>query len=584
MPVPLSSADGVRWDLSRAFVDAAAARAALAEAGRLAVELASEADAIAGLGPADVRLLLDRVNELTELRDALAPGYGYPGLRLLADIGDGEARDLVAECETALVSVRDALRAVQMAIGARPELRNAVELGPFAYWVEHQVATSPQRLGAEAEAAFAVRTPTAATAWGRLSQEILTTTSVEVEVGEGLRRYGVVELRLLRHHTSRDIRRQSLDVLHGLYRSHAGVSAACLDAVIADRVAEDRLRGRDDAMAETLIVDGVDAATVEAVLRATEERSTILADWYERKRRALGVTSIEPFDRYGPASLEPPEIDWQTAVEAVTAGLDELSPGLGDEVGGVIDRRGIDAERRSGKDGGIFCAPLPGDRGTYVFLSYLDSAKGATDLAHELGHAVHDETAKRALPWLVLAEPASAAFFEVPSTLAEIVVAERLALQIGGEAGQAVLRAALEGLMSLLYEAAVLTRFEQDACARRAAGQVLTVERLDELWHVRDVAVSGRLAEPLGFMGWPHPYEARFYGYQYTYAILAALRLAAMRRDDPAQFGRDYRAMLEATGTGPPATLLARCGLDVTRPEVWHEGFDELERLCALAW
>jgi oligoendopeptidase F len=65
---------------------------------------------------------------------------------------------------------------------------------------------------------------------------------------------------------------------------------------------------------------------------------------------------------------------------------------------------------------------------------------------------------------------------------------------------------------------------------------------------------------------------------------LAALRLLARRRDDPARFGADYVAMLDATGTGTPAELLARCGLDVGASDVWERGLAELDRLCELAW
>ncbi|MDH4178028.1 MAG: hypothetical protein OEV72_10630, partial [Thermoleophilia bacterium] len=93
-----SSAAGVRWDLSRAFADTAAARTALGRARTLAAELAGQAPAAAELEPAVLRELLDRVSELVELRDALDPEFGYPGLRLLADLSDGEARDLIAEC------------------------------------------------------------------------------------------------------------------------------------------------------------------------------------------------------------------------------------------------------------------------------------------------------------------------------------------------------------------------------------------------------------------------------------------------------------------------------------------------------
>jgi oligoendopeptidase F len=155
---------------------------------------------------------------------------------------------------------------------------------------------------------------------------------------------------------------------------------------------------------------------------------------------------------------------------------------------------------------------------------------------------------------------------------------------VGGEGGKALLRGALEGVFNLVFGATSMTRFEQDACARRAGGQSLTPERIREMWLVRDEAVFGRLARPLGVMNNPHCFIARFYGYQYTYACLAALGLSVIRRADPERFSREYVAMLEATGSGTPAELLAMCGLDVADPGVWLQSLAELDRLCDLAW
>ena len=67
-------------------------------------------------------------------------------------------------------------------------------------------------------------------------------------------------------------------------------------------------------------------------------------------------------------------------------------------------------------------------------------------------------------------------------------------------------------------------------------------------------------------------------------AALAALGLAGLRRDDPERFALDYVEMLEASGTGTPAQLLARCGLDANDSGIWARSLDELDRLIALAW
>ena len=51
------------------------------------------------------------------MRDVFHEDFGYGALRLLADASDVEARDLVAECEGSVARIRDALRALSLAVG-----------------------------------------------------------------------------------------------------------------------------------------------------------------------------------------------------------------------------------------------------------------------------------------------------------------------------------------------------------------------------------------------------------------------------------------------------------------------------------
>ena len=416
-----------------------------------------------------------------------------------------------------------------------------------------------------------------------MSQEILTAASVPFDAGEGEHPHGVVELRLLRLHADRDVRRRADEALLGIYEANLQVAAACLDAVIADRLGEDRLRGRSDPMAATLAVDEVDAHTVELLLAAVERNTDILTRWYERKREALGVGQIERYDRIAPVG-DPPPILWPDAVAATCEVFDGLSPRLGDIARGIFAEHRVDAERRAGKDGSIFCAGFPGGYGVFVFLSYIESASGATMVGHEMGHGVHFAAATAARPWLAAFEPATAAFFEVPSTFAELAVAEHLSTTIGSEAGKALLRGALEGVFQLIFGASVMTRFEQDACASRASGQALTPERIRELWRARDEAVYGRLARPLGVLNAPtrsSPASTATSTRMRPWPRSASRSSGAPIRSDSRV---DYVAMLEATGSGTPAQLLAGCGLDVGNPDVWEQSLSELERLCELAW
>jgi len=278
------------------------------------------------------------------------------------------------------------------------------------------------------------------------------------------------------------------------------------------------------------------------------------------------------------------EVPWS---EAVTIAHDVFSA-LGDGPGALareLTASGlIDAEPRTGKTAGVYCAPLPQGFPSLIQLTYRGQPGDAFTLAHELGHSMHFELAKAAHPWLTVERSSSMAVVEIPSTTSEIAAVEH-AIAISAEADRGpLLRGFVESMFDLVFETAALCRFEQDAAALRAAGTSLTADRLAELWRARIEPYFGPAAAPDAWIEWPHPYGARFYNYQYSFAFLCSFGLAALRRADPAGFGARYAEMLRAGGSLPPAGLLEICGLDLADPGLWEMGLDEIERLCDEAW
>ena len=403
--------------------------------------------------PPELRALFDEASALAGLREVFHDEYGYAALRLLADtVGHGGARP----GRRVRGRARDDPRRppqLSLAVGRAPGARRVPELEPYRHWLEHQVALAAARLEPAAESAFAARTPTAAGAWGRLSQEILTSASIPFDAGEGEQPYGVVELRTLRLHADRDVRRRADEALLGIYEANLQVAAACLDAVIADRLTEDRLRA---------------VTTIRWRRRSRSTRSTPQpSSCCSRRWRAAPTSSSAGSSASGPRSgssrssattaLLPSatlrSIPWPDAVDATCHVFEALSPSLGKIARGIFAENRVDAERRPGKDGAIFCAGFPPDQGVFVFVSYIESASGATMLGHEMGHAVHFVAAAAARPWLSAFEPETAAFFEVPSTFAELATAEHLYTTVGGDGGKALLRGALEGIFQLVFGA-----------------------------------------------------------------------------------------------------------------------------------
>jgi oligoendopeptidase F len=577
--VATDSALGVRWDLTRVFADAAAARRALAD-----LQVAAEALETPGDDIAEIRAALDAHDRVLRVAEAMHEDWGYAALRLSADLDDVEARDLLTVAATGLEPVRAAFRTLEQRYS---ELSDDViddpGLEPYRHYLRRRRLERRHRLDPVAEEAFAVRGDAASSAWRRLYDDTMTAVSVPFDAGEGAEPHTLEALGALLHHRDRAVRLRAVDAAAAARRGVADIAAACLDAVIGDRLVEDRLRGHDDPMGATLFTDQVTRPDVEALLAAIEGRASIVRRWYDRKARVLRLAEAAEADRVAPVG-EPREVPWDEAV----AIAHDVFAALGDEPGALARELSmgglIDAEPRVGKSAGVYCAPLPQGFPSLIQLTYRDMPRDAFTLAHELGHSVHFELAKAAHPWLSVDRSLSMAFVEVPSTTAEIAAVERsIATSAPADRGP-LLRGFLEGMFDLVFETAAMCRFEQDAAALRAGGVSLTADRLAALWRARVEPFFGAATAPDGWIQWPHPYGARFYNYQYSFAFLCSFGLAALRRADPAAFGPRYSEMLRAGGSRPPAGLLAICGLDLADPALWELGLDEIERLCGEAW
>ena len=574
-----TGAEGVRFDLSALVADAAAARSLLRDALAAADRLhAAHAGRVAGLAPADLAALLRARGAIDDVV-RLFGDEGYTMLRRSADTGDVEAADLDGFAEPRLQVVRTALQFLEdewSALDAAERERLAATLpAPPRRYLERIARRADARLEPAAERALAAREVAASRAWLDLQRATLAARRAPCRGAERT----VEELRALQRSPDPAARADADFALAGALDGCADTVAACYDAVVADRLAIDRLRGRGDPMAETLVEDELAADVVEAALSAVERRRDVAESWWRAKARLLGLPRLRTADLLAPLPAAPPLPFAETRALLVDA-FGRIEPRLGGEVEAVFAERRVDAELRDGKDGSIFCAHPASDRPGYVFCTYAGDAKGLFDLAHELGHALAFGRAGPAQGPLGFAP--GLALCEVPSTFAELVALDRVA------ARRDLVASWLDGCVDLVWWAADMCRFEQDLCARRAAGEALTAGRIGDAWGRRIERRFGAAVERSPAIGreWVHASHivgARFYNYAYVVAYLVALSLLDAWRADPAGFAARFVPFLAAGDVEPPAAQLARLGVDLEAPATWERGLDALAALVEQA-
>ncbi len=584
-------AEGVRWDLSPLATSADDCRTRLAAAlddcrvfesqyrGQVAVlDGAQLAEALAALARID--------NDLGRL-------HAYTSLRESVDVTDPENQDLDALMDRSMVEAANALRFfelewLELGDALAERLANAPEVAADRHHLLSERRFRTHMLSEPEERMLGERSPAAASAWQTLFGRITSTLEVDFDSGDGEGRQPHTIDRLLAcvRNPDREVRMRALETLYAVLGPNAPTLAHCYDTLVGDRLAMDRLRHYDDPMDPTHLRNEVPGPAVEAMMTAVERNYGLAHRWFRVKARLLGLDTLHLADQYAPLG-EAREVLFPEARAIINSSFHAFSPRIGDIAEGFFADERIDAEPRTGKRGGAFCASVAQDAQPFVLMNYTDRMDDVMTLAHELGHGMHFTVA--AQQQTALSFHTGLALAEVPSTFAEMIAFDHLLATEADEATRtALVCERVEGSFATVFRQTVLARYEQEAYRVRGEGTTLTDERLSTIWWDQNAAYYGDAVEmPDGYrLGWsyiPHFISTRFYTYAYVFAHLVTLALYARYRDEGEGFVPRYLEFLAAGGSAAPADLLRPLGVDLDDPACWDAGFAEMERMVTRA-
>ena len=577
---------GVHWDLTPLFADADAARAAIPalveEAGRFRERYRGR------VGELEAAELATALEQLAALDNRLSRLASYSGLRLTTDInGEGE-RDLNAAVEMALVELQNALRFFQLewieVDDAHAERVLADErLARDRHYLASARRFAPHTRSEPEEEMLAERDPAAGGAWHTLFDQVTSTLRVPFD-GED-RTIDEVLARV--RGPVRETRLAAYEALFTALEPETGVLAHVYDSLVADRLVLDRVRGYKHPREARDLDNELPSEAVDVLLAAVERHHDLAHRWFRHKAKLLGLDKLSLGDQYAPLGSTR-AVAYDDATSIVATALDDFSPRIGAVAHGLYRDNRIDAEPRSGKRGGAFCASIAQDALPYIMLNFTDQMDDVRTLAHEIGHAMQFQLAGERQTALSHHPPLALA--EVPSTFAEMIVTDRLLAAAADDPAVrlGLLASSVETAFATVFRQTLMVRYEQSAYGLRAEGKALMPERLNDLWIAANSPYYGDAVEiPEGYrVGWsyiPHFIHTRFYTYAYVFAHLASLALAAKYREDGDAFVGPYLDFLSIGGAASPQEQLAGIGLDITRDDCWDAGFAEIERLIEMA-
>ncbi len=481
-------------------------------------------------------------------------------------------------------------------INKKPKLDKIMEHSSSAAAHEfmlHEAAEQSKYLMSDAEEALAAELSlSGGNAFGKLQGTVTSQLSVDFELDGKTEKLPMPALINLRSHPDEATRRRAYDAENQAWVTVQETLAACLNGVKGETNTLDKKRGRKDAIHASLEAARMDRKTLNAMLSAMKDSFPMFRDYFHAKAKKLGKEKLAWWDVFAPMGRTDKVYSFEEARDFILENFGKFSPDLATFARRAFDNNWIDAEQRDGKRGGAFCMRVQNVKESRVLSNFDGSLDQVSTLAHELGHAFHNECAyKAAKTYLQQMTPMTLA--ETASTMCETIVTEAvLATTQDPQEELAVLEAQIQGAAQVVVDIYSRYLFEKEVFERREQSELSADDFNDIMERAQKETYGDGLDERyLQKFMWtwkPHYYSPglSFYNYPYAFGLLFATGLYAIYQQRGESFVEDYKNLLASTGEETAAKLAKRFGIDITKRKFWDDSLaiigKRIERYCEL--
>ncbi len=390
----------------------------------------------------------------------------------------------------------------------------------------------------------------------------------------------------------RAARAESWENYHATLLNYKNTLAATLSTSIKQNVFLSRVRKHENALEMMLYENNIPVSVFHNLIETFKKHLPIWHKYFEVRRKALGVETLQPYDMWAPLIPTHPKVPFHQAIEWIAEGLLPMGKDyIGILRNGALEERWVDVYPNKGKRSGAFSWGAPGTH-PFIMMSYTDEMISVSTLAHELGHSMHSYLTWKNQP-LVYADYSLFAA-EVASNFHQAMVRDHLLKTNPDKNFQiAVIEEAMANFYRYFFIMPTLARFELETHTRIENGLPLTADSLITL--MADLFTEGYGGkvdvnrEHVG-MTWSrfgHLFTD-YYVYAYATGIAGANALAKRVLSGEPNAVENYLGFLKSGSSAYALDVLKKAGVDLTTPapvdaafEVMADYVDRLEKLLA---
>jgi len=506
----------------------------------------------------------------------------YAMLRQSANTGDGEARTQMGRVMAMLSEMAPAEAAAKGYIAGRTDLEDLIArdalLTEYAYYLRNIQKGARHLLSPSEEGIMARMGLSGANAWEQLWETLTSTVQVAYRGGTET----LPGIRNLAYSADAAVRREAYEAELACYPKIQDGAAFALNSIKLETVNECKIRGYESALDRSLKQAHMKKETLDALLSAMEDYLPEFWRYLKAKGKALGHENGLPwYDLFAPMGGSGKTYTTQDAKDYLLRIFGQFDKELHDMIERAFDDAWIDFFPREGKVGGAFCCELYPVKQSRVLTNFGGEFGDIVTLAHELGHAFHNEMLfSHGILNLDLPMPLA----ETASTFNEnVLVSEAIAAATDPQEKLALIESQLMDACQIICDIYSRFLFEKSVIERRE-NEFMSAETLCAMMNEAQKKAYGdgiteETLHPYMWLCKSHYYRGSlsYYNFPYAFGGLFARSLYAMYREEGAAFVPKYKKLLNATTVMDAEEAAAICGVDLTDKAFWARGLESFK-------
>ena len=458
-------------------------------------------------------------------------------------------------------------------------------LKDYTFLFERLLRNSTHLLGSLGEQISAKLSMSGSSAWSDLQGYLTSTVPVSYNGGTT----NLSAIRNLAYDPDPAVRKAAYEAELSCYDRIKDSVAYALNSIKLETISDCQLRGYGSPLDRTLEQSNMKRQTLDAMLGAMEEYMPKFRQYLRAKGKALGHENGLPwYDLFAPMGKSAAQYTAEDAKRILVELFSTFAQELADMVARAFDESWIDFYPRDGKTGGAFCAGVECISQSRILTNFDGTFGSIVTLAHELGHAFHNQCIRTHRP---LNRDYSMPVAETASTFNECVVMAAAIRQAKSHDEElALIESQLQDVTQIicdiysryLFESMVLENREQQFMdADTLCGMMLKAQEQSY-----GDGLDPNFRHPYMWICKSHYYGATFYNFPYAFGGLFARGLYAQYQREGAAFVPKYKKLLRTTTVATAEDVAQVAGIDLTDKEFWRGALQtvaqQIDLVCGL--